>query len=61
MTSKVYRHTVTGIETTLDEKFAKVFGDAFEPVTKKATTRKSTQKNEESDSSKNDSSKEGND
>lgn len=57
MTSKVYRHKVTGIETTLDEKFAKIFGDVFEPVPK--TARKS-RKTEESDSSKNDSSKEGN-
>lgn len=59
MTSKVYRHKVTGIETSLDDKFAKIFGDVFEPVAK--TPRKSTKKTEDSDSSKNDSSKEGTD
>lgn len=60
MTYKDYRHVVTGIEVSLDEDFASVFGDVFEPVTK--TARKSTKKTGEENSSPTDtSSKEGND
>lgn len=37
MTRKLYRHTVTGVEQTLSDSFARIFGDRFELVERDAT------------------------